>query len=118
MLTIPLAQKCHLHIVSVYTPMMQTTEEFKAKFYANVTEVINRFSRRDKVIVLGDFNARVGLDFQTWPGVLGHHSIRKSNSSGHLLLPFCAELGLTVTNTLFQLSNMLPIPNTGISLII
>ncbi len=53
------------------------------------------------MIILGDFNARVGKDFSTWARVLGHHGTGKCNSS-LLLLTLCSEHQLTVTNTLFQ----------------
>ena len=65
--------------------MMWDKEEFEAVFYADLINVINRFPRKDKVMVLGDFNTRVSSDFQMWPDILGHHCIRKANSNGHLL---------------------------------
>ncbi|BHF73369.1 hypothetical protein SprV_0401645000 [Sparganum proliferum] len=56
-------------------------------------------SKADKLIVLGDFNARVGTDHATWRGVLGAHGLRGSNDNGLLLLRTCAEHRLILTNT-------------------
>ena len=40
----------------------------------------------DKIILLGDFNARVGRNHDIWHGVIGHHGVGYMNSSGLRLL--------------------------------
>ena len=44
----------------------------------------------------------MGRDFELWKGVLGRHGIGNSNVNGRLLLEFCSEHQLVITNTLFQ----------------
>ena len=44
----------------------------------------------------------VGRDAQAWKGVLGNHVVGNCNDNGRLLLLFCAEQELTITNTIFQ----------------
>ena len=43
------------------------------------------------LILLGDFNARVGTDHQTWEGMIGSAGIGKCYSYGLLLLRKCVE---------------------------
>ena len=54
------------------------------------------------LILLGDFNARVGTDHQTWEGVIGTEGVGKRNSNGLLLLKKCAEHELLITKTVFR----------------
>ncbi|BHF79661.1 hypothetical protein SprV_0702278300 [Sparganum proliferum] len=57
----------------------------------------------DKLVVLGDFNARVGTDHTAWRGVLGPHGLCGSNDNGLLLLRTCTEHRFILTNTNFFL---------------
>ena len=52
-------------IVSAYASTMTNPDEVKDKFYDDLDSVISTAPRTDKLILLGDFNARVGTDHQT-----------------------------------------------------
>ena len=56
----------------------------------------------DMVLILGDFNARVGRDSVAWKGVLGRHSVGNCDDNRCLLLQFCTECQFTIANTIFQ----------------
>lgn len=93
-----------LKLVSVYGPTMQRSNEEKEHFYESLNTVVNA-NKQDQIIVLGDFNARVGCDWELWPNVLGKHGIGKMNSSGLILLEFCTQNRFTVMGSKFQLRN-------------
>ena len=103
MLILPLSGKRHATIVSAYAPTMTNPDEVKDKFYDDLDSVISAAPRTDKLILLGDFNARVCTDHQTWEGVTGSEGVGKCNSNGLLLLMKCAEHELLITNTVFHL---------------
>nr|VZI51953.1 unnamed protein product [Spirometra erinaceieuropaei] len=91
-------------IISAYAPTMTNPDAARDKFYEDLHALLATVSKADKLIVLGDFNARVGTDHTAWRGVLGPHGLRGSNDNGLLLLlRTCAEHRLTLTNTFFCL---------------
>ena len=119
-LSLPLSGKQHATILSACAPTMTNPDEVKDKFYDDLDSVISATPRTDKLILLGDFNARVGTDHQTWEGVIGSEGEGKCNSNGLLLLRKCAEHELLITNTVFHLvtrhHRCTLAPNTGNSL--
>ena len=82
---------------------MTNRDEVKDIFYEDLETLIPTVSQSDKLILLGDFNACVGKDYQAWQGVLGYHGIGKCNSNGLRLLKACISHELTITNTMFRL---------------
>ncbi|BHF70797.1 hypothetical protein SprV_0301385000 [Sparganum proliferum] len=90
-------------IISAYAPPMTSPMAARDKFYEDLHALLTTVSKADKLIVLGDFNARVGTDHTAWRGVLGPHGLRGLNDNGLLLLRACAEHRLILTNTFFCL---------------
>ena len=82
---------------------MTNPDEVKDKLYDDLDSLISATLRTDKLILPGDFNARVGTYHQTWQGVIGTEGIGKCNSNGLLLSMQCAEHELLITNTVFHL---------------
>ena len=102
---IPLIRNAHLTLISAYAPTMTYSDEEKEQFYLELSNTLDLVPKSDKLLILGDFNARVGNSCNTWPNVMGRHGIGKMNSNGLLLLSFCAEKGLTITNTRIKLTS-------------
>ncbi|KAL2090150.1 hypothetical protein ACEWY4_014838 [Coilia grayii] len=92
-------------VVSAYAPTLDSQDEDKETFYAALDQVLSNIPKEDKILLLGDFNARVGKDHQLWSGTLGKEGVGNVNSNGTLLLSKCAEHELIITNTLFRQRN-------------
>nr|VZH93634.1 unnamed protein product [Spirometra erinaceieuropaei] len=91
-------------IISAYAPPMSSPDAAaRDKFYVDLHALLATVPKADKLIVLGDFNARVGTDHTAWRGVLSPHGLRGSNDNDLLLLRTCAEHRLILTNTFFCL---------------
>ena len=97
-LRLPLSGKRDATIVSAYASTMTNPDEVKDKFFDDLDSVISATPRTDKLILLGDFNARVGTDHQTWEGVTGTEGKGKCNSNGLHFFEKCAEHELLITN--------------------
>ncbi|KAK7088684.1 hypothetical protein V1264_022576 [Littorina saxatilis] len=78
-------------VIRCYAPKMTNTDDEKEAFHDELNNLISTTNRKDKLIILGDVNARVGKEHNTWPKVIGRHGTGKCNSNGLLLLTLCAE---------------------------
>ena len=99
---LPLKNKQYATLFSVYAPTLQAEPAEKDKFYAELRNLSQGTPADDKLLILGDFNARVGQDAVTWKGILSRHGVGNCNDNGRLLLEFCMEQQLVITNTIFQ----------------
>ena len=79
---IPLTGKQYATIFSAYAPTLPSEEGIKDRFYEILDETLHKVPKNDKILLMGDFNARVGRDSGIWKGVLGQHGIGHSNANG------------------------------------
>ena len=99
---------------------MTNPYENKEAFYSQLTRVLSSIPRTGKLLLIGDFNARIGRENDKWPSlVMGKHGIGKCNSNGELLLALYSEFELIVTNNMFKQKdeckpNRILVPDTGI----
>ena len=105
-LLLPLSKNRIATFVSVYSPTLDTSDDVKDRFYDSLYSTLRRTSQDDKIILLGDFNARLGRNHDIWHGVIGQHGLVNMNSSSLWLLSLCSELSHAITNTFFQLRDM------------
>ena len=86
----------------MYAPTLQAETGVKEAFHRDLHDLLQQVDSKDNLLILGDFNARVGRDFELRKGVLVRHGIGNCNDNGRLLLKFCSEHQLVITDTLFQ----------------
>ena len=89
-------------LVSVYAPTLAATQETKDEFYEKLASTVESIPSSEQLALLGDFNARVGADQDSWPSCLGPFGVGKMNENGQRLLEFCSYHGLCVTNSYFM----------------
>ena len=91
-----------LSIISCYAPTLPSTDDVKEDFYGALSDTIKGVPLSHKLLVMGDFNARVGTDYASWENIIGKHGVGNENSNGTLLLSLCSQNELILTNTIFQ----------------
>ena len=57
---LPLSKDNFVTIISVYAPTMTNPDENKDAFYNKLASVLSGIPRTDKLLLIGDFNARIG----------------------------------------------------------
>ena len=82
---------------------MTNPGDIKDKFYEDLHSLTAAVPKTEKLILLGDFNACVGTDHQTWENIIGKNVKGNCNSNSLHLLQLCAEHELLITNTVFRL---------------
>ena len=81
---------------------LDANDTVKETFYAELDQVIINTPNKDRLLILGDVNARVGSNHETWTPI-GHNGIGKINQNGQLTK--CTQHNLLIANTLFQTKN-------------
>ena len=104
---LPLKGKQHLTLFSIYAPTLLADPADKDIFYSNLWRLLNNTPEDKKVLILGNFNARVGKNSEAWQGVLGRHGVGNCSDNRRLLLKFCIKHQLTIINTIFKQKDLL-----------
>ena len=94
-------------VITAYAPTkpkMATTEpatEAEA-FYTVFLATVSNTPKKDRIIIVGDFNAHCGADTEQWGSVISCFRPRDQNTNGIRLLDHCTTHGLIISNTWFQ----------------
>ncbi|CAF3849768.1 unnamed protein product, partial [Rotaria sp. Silwood1] len=94
-------------IIAVYAPInpsngVKNDIETCDEFYKTLQATIDKTHKSDMIMIMGDFNARVGVEqANTAGGTVGKHAIDKQNQNGRRLVDFCLFNSFIVTNTFF-----------------
>ena len=95
------AKPVNISLIQVYAPTTTADEETIASFYHEVQDTLSKTPSSDITIVMGDFNAKVGSGVVD-SDATGRFGLGEQNERGEMLIDFCNENELVITNTLFQ----------------
>ncbi|CAF1042994.1 unnamed protein product, partial [Didymodactylos carnosus] len=108
-LTVRLGRKpINITVTAVYAPVnpangQKSEVEASEDFYKCLQETIDKVQKQDMVLIMGDFNARLGQQQNLTAGeVVGRHTVDVENLNGELLVDFCSINNMVVTNTFFE----------------
>ncbi|KAI0225359.1 hypothetical protein LSAT2_023805 [Lamellibrachia satsuma] len=90
----------NMTVIQVYAPTSDYDDSEVEDFYGQLQEVIEETPKKDSLIVLGDWNAKVGKDAHTnWQDICRHFCNVETNERGHRFLEFVMYNELTLINT-------------------
>ena len=78
-----------LCLLQIYAP--NATSEYQA-FVDEVNDALLRVSATESTVLMGDFNAHVGTDTDTWKGVIGKHGVTGLNENEGI---YCSSVAAT-----------------------
>ena len=87
------------NLINVYSPTLTSTSDAKNRFYDELHSVINQFTKEESLFSLGDFNARVRVDHDSWPTCLGKFGTGKRMKMDSA---YCTRELLSAQNTKSQ----------------
>lgn len=85
--------------VSAYGPGSERSVEEREEFWDMLSDCVGSFDGSIHVVLLGDLNARVGMECTE---VVGCYGVPGRNESGSRLLELCMELDMVIGNSRFK----------------
>jgi hypothetical protein len=87
------------NIISVYAPDITKPLEEIEEFYTQLEHIISEVPVSEKLIMLGDFNARIGNTII--PGIKQRFNESALNRNGEMLIDVCSRNEMRICNTFF-----------------
>lgn len=79
-------EKIKLNVVKCYAPTNDSNDETKEIFYNRLQSVLDKQKNKDVVILMGDFNAKIGLIKRGFEEVMGQQGLGTVNENGGLFM--------------------------------
>src|SRR3984885_9220133 len=89
-------------MVQVYAPTSAASEEEHDRFYIELQNVIDRTPTGDILVIIGDFNAKVGQKKGGNRNTMGDYGLGEQNEAGERLTEFCDGNSMSIMNTWFE----------------
>lgn len=92
----------NITIVNIYAPTEESDEEKKNEFYEELEKTCDRINKHDTLILLGDFNGKIGKE-EYISNVAGRYTIHEeTNDNGHRVCNLAEEMGMYIVSTKFE----------------
>ena len=91
----------NLHIIQCYAPTNDADDEKKDEFYLQLQAIVEKASTKDMVMMMGDFNAKIGSDNNGYEDTMGTHGLGVMNDNGGLFADLCANNQLVIGGSIF-----------------
>ena len=101
MIIVKLNSKYSVKIIQVYAPTSAYSDEVVEGMYEEINELMDKVSTQ-YTIVMGDFNAKIGMRKQGENSIVGPYGIGERNERGDRLVEFAASRKLYIGNSKYK----------------
>lgn len=91
----------NLSVVQCYAPTENSDDGIKDSFYDMLNRTLDDIPAKDLILLLGDFNSKVGDDNAGLEHIMGKHGTGIMNDNGQRLTELCGINELKIGGTLF-----------------
>ncbi len=95
-------RRINMDIIQAYAPTNDSKEEDKDEFYNRLMTIIQNRPRRNILILMGDFNAKIGSDNRGYEECMGQQGLGEMNENGERFADLCATNNLVIGGSLFH----------------
>ncbi|VDO65390.1 unnamed protein product [Schistosoma margrebowiei] len=89
-----------MNIIQYYAPTNDCKDDIKDQFYERLQSVIEKCPSKDLTIMMGDLNAKVGIDNSGYEDIMGRHGLGERNENGERFANLCAFNKLVIGGTI------------------
>ncbi|VDO85234.1 unnamed protein product [Schistosoma margrebowiei] len=93
-----------MNIIQCYSSTNDSKDDIKDQFYERLQSIIEKCPRNNLTSVMGDLNAKVGIDNTRYEDIIGRHGLEERNENGERFENLCAFNRLVTGSTIYPRS--------------
>ncbi|VDP30831.1 unnamed protein product [Schistosoma mattheei] len=90
-----------MNIIQCYATTNDSNDDIKDQFYERMQSIMEKCPRNDLTILMGDLNAKVGIDNTGYENIMGRHGLGERNENAERFANLCAFNKVVIGGTIF-----------------
>lgn len=96
------ASPVNFNLIQAYAPTSEALPLVLESFYQDLQATIAKIPNRELLIIMGDFNSKIGANSAQYSKCVGNFGLGVRNERGERFMQFADENNMVVVNSLFQ----------------